>query len=406
MSIENPSSRKSSIESRVEASDREKERTIRRSYNFDQLYSAIDEVGSIQGSQELFQPADLKEKIARVREGKLDITYITRTFGLRETVSRLLEPDERDPKPKPPFQATVALELPSEEIPKEEVPIEDSSTKDPSPLEASATVSAEKVRQPEDEDSFEPNNEPDPSEPSSEVAIDEQGGVGEDIAEVPTDPIPTLSPEDEDFLRQAERSISSRLRNEEKYFEILSRKQTIDRKRADIIYAKSFADLQDAIFSTNADNTAELAKRIEKVWSGTGSLDDLPPSLRSGAENVLATQALEKLSRNERVSLKSQEWDAFIARNFVDPNYLGNRVAMFYNYPAIGATDVKTREGIIDGELVWANKEMAVFKNGDTFLRVPMEEIVMDNDKTYGEIKKEHSSVCEDDAGTAFSIRI
>jgi hypothetical protein len=392
MSLENPSSRKSGIESRIEASDTEKEKTIRSSHTFEQLYSALDKVGSIKGSSELFQPEDLKSKIERVRAGTLDLNFITRTFGLRETVAELLEQDERSPKPKPPFQATVALELPSEEVSKEEVSLEDSSPKDPSPFEAGATASAEKARRPEDEDSFDPiDDEPDPKEPSSDISIEEPKDMEthDELGEVPTDPVPTLSPEDADFLKQAEKDLRSPLRREERYFEILSRKQTIDRQRDDILYAKSFADLQDALNSTNAENTAELAKRIERVWNGTGTLDDLPQSIRSGAENVLATQAVEKLERNQQVSLQSQEWNAFLTRNPVDLNYLGNRVSMLYNYPAIGAMDVKTREGIIDGELVWANEEGAIFKKGDTFVRVPMEEIVMDNDKTYGEIKKE-----------------
>lgn len=58
---------------------------------FEQLKKALEESGGIQGSKDFYEPEQLKSLIERVRKGDLELTYITRTAGLREKVKELME---------------------------------------------------------------------------------------------------------------------------------------------------------------------------------------------------------------------------------------------------------------------------------------------------------------------------
>jgi hypothetical protein len=121
MSLENPGSG-NKYEQQKELNEAEKEAAIRGTYTFDQLYSAPDKVGSIQGSQGTFEAEQLQDKINRVRSGAIDLNYITRTHGLRDTVERLLQspnPVESQIPPQPS-----AIETPSLEV-TQESPIEE-----------------------------------------------------------------------------------------------------------------------------------------------------------------------------------------------------------------------------------------------------------------------------------------
>lgn len=61
--------------------------------DFTQLFKAIDEKGKIQGTQQTFDPAQLKHLINDVRSGKESIDGITRSGGLREQVAALIAVD-------------------------------------------------------------------------------------------------------------------------------------------------------------------------------------------------------------------------------------------------------------------------------------------------------------------------
>lgn len=54
---------------------------------------ATDVMGNTQGSQQTFEPAQLKQLINGVRSGKEPIDSITRAGGLRDKVAELIEAD-------------------------------------------------------------------------------------------------------------------------------------------------------------------------------------------------------------------------------------------------------------------------------------------------------------------------
>ena len=58
--------------------------------DFNELFAVLDKVSGIKGSKLFFESAKLKEIINKVREGELDIDYVTRTAGLRKRVDHLL----------------------------------------------------------------------------------------------------------------------------------------------------------------------------------------------------------------------------------------------------------------------------------------------------------------------------
>ena len=73
--------------------------------DFMQLFSTVDSMGKIQGSQQAFEPAQLKQLINGVRNGTEPLDSITRAGGLREKVAELIEADRiraslKEPKPK------------------------------------------------------------------------------------------------------------------------------------------------------------------------------------------------------------------------------------------------------------------------------------------------------------------
>jgi hypothetical protein len=64
--------------------------TICGAQSFAELYQAIEQAGGLQGSQQFYQPAELIDIIERVRKGKLDISYIPRTYGVRRRVEDIV----------------------------------------------------------------------------------------------------------------------------------------------------------------------------------------------------------------------------------------------------------------------------------------------------------------------------
>lgn len=68
--------------------------TISGAQTFAELYQAIEQTGGLQGSQQFYQPLELKNIIERVRKGELDTSYITRTGGLRSRVEDIIKLEE------------------------------------------------------------------------------------------------------------------------------------------------------------------------------------------------------------------------------------------------------------------------------------------------------------------------
>ena len=70
---------------------REEFPTIESSKSFIELFQVLDREKSISGTQKTYSAQELKKLITRVREGKKDLSWITRAYGLREKVRQLLE---------------------------------------------------------------------------------------------------------------------------------------------------------------------------------------------------------------------------------------------------------------------------------------------------------------------------
>lgn len=71
------------------------ERLIDGAESFNELYEVIGMIGSMQGSQETFEPEVLTDIIDRVRDGEDVISAITRVHGIRTAVFRLVNREER-----------------------------------------------------------------------------------------------------------------------------------------------------------------------------------------------------------------------------------------------------------------------------------------------------------------------
>ena len=62
--------------------------------NFDELYDMIRAKGEIEGTQKIYSADEVIKVIERVRHGHRDITFVTRSYGLHDTVKRLSSSDK------------------------------------------------------------------------------------------------------------------------------------------------------------------------------------------------------------------------------------------------------------------------------------------------------------------------
>ena len=59
--------------------------------SFDDLYIVLNEVEKVESPNGYFSAGELIKRINGVQEGKIQINRVTRTYGLRDKVSELLE---------------------------------------------------------------------------------------------------------------------------------------------------------------------------------------------------------------------------------------------------------------------------------------------------------------------------
>ncbi len=78
------------MEGILEQKSPERELAIGSAKTFDELFIALDKIGSLEGSQARYSAEDLRIIIADVRTGESDITSVTSTGGLRNKVRELL----------------------------------------------------------------------------------------------------------------------------------------------------------------------------------------------------------------------------------------------------------------------------------------------------------------------------
>ena len=70
-----------------------KEIGLEESTSFDSLYENLRGLDTVQGTRKEYTVEELIKKIEAVRHGHKDLILLTRSFGIRETVERLLADD-------------------------------------------------------------------------------------------------------------------------------------------------------------------------------------------------------------------------------------------------------------------------------------------------------------------------
>ncbi|MFH0873910.1 MAG: hypothetical protein V1846_03710 [Candidatus Komeilibacteria bacterium] len=72
----------------------EKNINIENARSFDDLYAEIKTLGEIGGTSKDYSPERMIKIIERVRHGHRPIEFVTRSYGIRAAVARLLENDD------------------------------------------------------------------------------------------------------------------------------------------------------------------------------------------------------------------------------------------------------------------------------------------------------------------------
>ncbi len=62
--------------------------------SFESLYKVIRNTGEIKGTLKNYTPDEVIKVIERVRHGHRSIEFVTRSYGIRDAVERLLENDK------------------------------------------------------------------------------------------------------------------------------------------------------------------------------------------------------------------------------------------------------------------------------------------------------------------------
>lgn len=70
--------------------DRAYRELIQSASDFETLYETIRQMGVIRGTAKEYEAEKLIGYIDRVRSGDMDLSYITRTYGLRDKIQELL----------------------------------------------------------------------------------------------------------------------------------------------------------------------------------------------------------------------------------------------------------------------------------------------------------------------------
>ncbi len=89
------------------------ERGIESAESFDALFGTIDMSGGLQGTHSFYKPEELKSIITKVRNGKLDLTYITKTNGLRMKVKELINQERGGEKSAEDYELGQVINAPA-----------------------------------------------------------------------------------------------------------------------------------------------------------------------------------------------------------------------------------------------------------------------------------------------------
>jgi hypothetical protein len=377
------------FESKEQPGEAEKEKLICESESFSGLYQVIENIGTIQGSQEIFEAKRLVALIERVRKGALIIDYVTRACGLRETVERLLAENPRGLDSPPPLEAAVALELPIKKENEAQLFVKNNGSAGPEGPPLGEAREAKSLEHADKEKEFDvaPERSPkEPIEPLTEEELDFYHRAQEaDINKY--DPVYQLNVEStpQKLLNISDPDVEVR------YKMLRERYDRFEKVVVPASFEELRAVLENASFVRDKDGTRleaeprKLLEIIEKVRTGDEQLVALPDLVRNGVERLIANDVLEKFKQGGVSTVENHEWNIFAKRYPVSETYkVGDSRVL---YPEIGSKDISTRDAKIDGELVWSDGEIAVFKSPDGYMSIPFGELILENEKTLNEMK-------------------
>lgn len=372
-SINNPSKNKigdvDSVEKEI--TEQEKEKLIKDSLSFENLYRAISKIGIIRGTGAVYNPNTMIDLIEKVKGGQKNINIITRTYGIRDKVKDLLT---RPLDPLKTKEAAAALELPKEEpeiVVAEELIGGDGPGPHISDRKKTDEIKIEKIRQ--------------------------ELGINLPIIE-------PLSPQEEKLLDEYQRHVQGLY-----YFDGQSKE---DEEKGRSLYTRNWNYLnlintqsleyfskikgyKDGEYYISSENILEC---VEALKLGKTLPYELPEQLQRSIESAISNEIFSDFEKGIFLSLGEQHlWELFIKYHPVNNDYLGERIGISigFEYPHIGDVDLIAEDDapgervLLEGELVWCDGKIAIFKTEQVYNSIPFESIIMKNGKSYGTIKKE-----------------
>lgn len=321
--------------------------------NFEELVDVVDKKAAFKGSQEYFYNDRLKDILNRVRDGKLELNYITNSLGLRDAVKRIMSTEKEksfssDEAKKEEIRKNIA----EEGLPKENM-------------------------QEEKEQIVAPNQH---LEEIFTILNKERGMIGIYQAIMMTESAPRTRPGIYDkyggFHPAVLQNFLTKYPSRAK-FDLFVRKKfpnTGSEKRFDSINMYDLIRFADVVYGDKSEIPEGKPDNPEEP-----NKPDTPIVYEAyrASENELVSKGIDprRSDINYAYVFNSISEDALIRR--------------YGHLPKIGAENLATRSGVVNGRLIWCDCRIAIFETPQGKLVVPFDEIVSPGGKTYGRIRWE-----------------
>ncbi len=165
------------------------------------------------------------------------------------------------------------------------------------------------------------------------------------------------------------------------------------------IIAKVRRDELDLSFITN---TYGIRDQVEYLLSIDAS--DYKPKRPDPLSAKLETPQAEEISDSEAIPTEVEpgpenpvlgtpveDWDWF--GDFEGNAMNDYRALTYYDrdnfYPKLNAVNLRTKEGVINGSMIYTNGSIAIFQTPQGKMKIPFADLVSPSGKTYGEIQTE-----------------
>lgn len=324
-------------ESSIELQESEKEALVKAAESFSDLYDVIEKIGPVQGSQELFLPMRLIDIIAKVRRGEIGLGFVTNTYKIADQVEYLLgiesntdtEPNPNDRGPKSPEPLSAKLETPQEE-------------------EQAVNIEAD----------------PAVSEGGPEAPI-----IGFPVPDYEWDTPGGLYNE----WRGMEKYRGLTYNDTEGFYPKMG-SNNLGTRQGRINGSMIYCDGETAIFQTPNGKMGVPFGDLISPSGKTYSEIQIEKELKENSRRLKAEEVWAKLHENKTVVLTSDQWKDFYNYYSADTNFLAE------NGFTLGQSNVRSKDGLIEGDLVWGNQDWAVFSNktATNFSVIPFKDLIVD----------------------------